>query len=54
MKKLAILAIAASMAVPASAAVELYTKNGADTITCPLAAGAVILPLLYAWGSISL
>ena len=34
--------------------VELYTKNGIDTITCPFAAGAVMLPLLYLWGSISL
>ena len=46
--------IISAAAAAASAAVELYTKNGADTITCPLAAGAVILPLLYAWGSISL
>ena len=34
--------------------VELFTKNGADTITCPFAASAVLLPLLYLWGSISL
>lgn len=37
-----------------SALVELFTKNGNDTITCPLAAAATILPLLHAWGSISL
>lgn len=31
----------------ASAAVELFTKNGHDTITCPLAATAVILPMIF-------
>jgi hypothetical protein len=30
-----------------TAAVELYTKNGYDTVTCPIAAAAVLLPLLY-------
>lgn len=35
------------------AAVELYTRNGMDTITCPLAAAAVILPLVNIyWGHI--
>lgn len=33
-----------------SAVVELYTRNGMDTITCPLAAAAVLLPLVYLWG----
>lgn len=31
----------------ASAVVELFTENGYDTITCPLAATAVILPMLF-------
>jgi phytol kinase len=33
-----------------SAVVELYTKGGMDTITCPLAAAAVLIPLTYLWG----
>ena len=37
-----------------SAIVELYSKNGHDTITCPFAAAFTLLPLLYLWGSISL
>lgn len=35
----------------ASSVVELYTRNGMDTITCPFAAAAVLLPLLYLWGA---
>ena len=35
-----------------SAAVELYTPNGMDTITCPLAAMAVLLPLVALFGGI--
>lgn len=34
----------------ACAAVELYTKNGMDTLTCPLAAAAVMIPLILLWG----
>lgn len=30
--------------------VELFTRNGMDTVTCPFAAAAVLLPLLYLWG----
>lgn len=36
-----------------SSVVELYTRNGMDTITCPFSAAAVILPLLYLWGALS-
>lgn len=43
--------IIAALAAAASAVVELYTRNGMDTITCPFAAAAVILPLLYLWGA---
>lgn len=32
------------------AVVELYTRNGMDTLTCPLAAAVVILPLTHLWG----
>lgn len=35
-----------------SAIVELYTLNGIDTITCPLAAMAVLLPLVHLFGGI--
>jgi len=28
------------------AVVELYTKAGMDTVTCPLAAAAVMIPLV--------
>jgi len=37
------------LAALASAAVELYTLDGFDTLTCPLAAAAVILPLTLLW-----
>lgn len=30
--------------------VELYTKGGMDTITCPFSAAAVLIPLIYLWG----
>jgi phytol kinase len=32
------------------AVVELYTKNGMDTLTCPLAAAAIMIPLVRLWG----
>lgn len=32
------------------AVVELYTKGGMDTLTCPLAAAAVLIPLVRLWG----
>ena len=33
-----------------SALVELYTRGGMDTITCPLVAASVLIPLVYMWG----
>ena len=33
-----------------SATVELFTLNGIDTITCPMAAMAVLLPMVYVFG----
>lgn len=32
------------------AVVELYTKNGMDTLTCPFAAAAIMIPLVHLWG----
>ena len=29
------------------AVVELYTRNGMDTLTCPFAAAAILIPLLH-------
>lgn len=37
-----------------SAVVELYTLKGFDTVTCPFAAAAVVIPLLYAFGGLIL
>ncbi len=34
----------------ACAVVELYTRNGMDTLTCPFAAAAVLIPLTHFWG----
>ncbi len=34
-----------------TAVVELYTKGGMDTLTCPLAAASVLIPLVYLWGA---
>jgi len=36
----------------ASALSELYSKNGMDTIFCPLSAMAVLLPLMYLFGGL--
>ena len=33
-----------------SATVELYSKDGNDTVFCPLAAMAILLPLVYVFG----
>ena len=44
--------IIAALTAAASSIVELFTRNGMDTITCPFAAAAVILPLLYLWGAL--
>lgn len=38
------------LAAVVSAAVELYTPGGFDTLTCPLASAAVILPLVHLLG----
>lgn len=43
--------VIALLTAAASAAVELYTRNGFDTVTCPLAACAVILPLVKVFGA---
>lgn len=43
--------IIAALTAAISSVVELYTRNGMDTITCPFSAAAVILPLLYLWGA---
>lgn len=32
------------------AVVELYTKNGMDTLTCPFAAAVIMIPLIRLWG----
>lgn len=32
-----------------SAVVELYTRGGMDTLTCPFAAAAVMIPLVHLW-----
>ncbi len=42
----------AMLGAAASAVVELYTRGGMDTLTCPLAAAAVILPLVYLWTAV--
>ena len=36
-----------------SALVELYTSGGYDTVTCPLSAMAVLLPLMYLFGGLA-
>jgi len=41
----------AVLTAAASSVVELFTRNGMDTVTCPFAAAAVLLPLLYLWGA---
>lgn len=42
--------LTALIAAAVSAAVELYTPGGYDTITCPVAAMTVMLPLLHLFG----
>ncbi len=44
------MAVTATCTAAVAAAVELYTPNGMDTITCPLAAMAVLLPLTALFG----
>lgn len=43
-------AVAAAGTAGVAAVVELYTPNGMDTITCPIAAMAVLLPLVALFG----
>jgi dolichol kinase len=45
----ATLAVAAITAA-VTAGVELCTKNGLDTLTCPLAAASTLIPLSQLWG----
>lgn len=45
--------IAAAVAGIAGSVVELYTRNGADTITCPLAAVVVLSGILWAFGGLT-
>ncbi len=40
----------AALTAAVCAAVELHTRNGMDTLTCPIAAATVILPLVRIWG----
>jgi phytol kinase len=44
--------ITAVLTAAASTAVELFTLKGMDTVTCPFAAAAVLLPLLHLWGAL--
>ena len=44
--------LSAAVTAAAAAATELYTPNGMDTITCPLAAMAALLPLVALFGGI--
>ncbi len=41
------------LAAAVCAVVELYTKGGFDTITCPFAAAAVIIPLVQLLGGVT-
>lgn len=40
----------AAVTAAVCAVVELYTKGGMDTLTCPLAAAAIMIPLVRLWG----
>jgi len=44
----------AVLTAAACAVVELYTLKGYDTITCPFAAAAVMIPLMLIWGGAAL
>jgi dolichol kinase len=39
----------AALTAAACTVVELYTKNGMDTLTCPFTAAAVLIPLVRLW-----
>lgn len=43
---------AALISAGAGSFVELSTKNGLDTITCPAAILAILLPLIHLWGGV--
>ncbi|MHB1154385.1 MAG: diacylglycerol/polyprenol kinase family protein [Eubacteriales bacterium] len=40
----------AAVTAAACAVVELYTRGGMDTLTCPFTAAAIMIPLVYLWG----
>jgi hypothetical protein len=40
-----------AVAALASAGMELFTKRGLDTITCPIVAMMVLVPLVMFWGA---
>lgn len=46
--------ITSALTAVVSAAVELYTKDGFDTITCPFAAAVIIIPCMFLWGGASI
>jgi hypothetical protein len=41
----------AAVTAAGCAVVELYTKGGMDTLTCPFAAAAILIPLVRLWGA---
>ncbi len=47
-----LLILISAVTAAASAACELYTKNGMDTITCPLASMTVLIALLFVFGGL--
>lgn len=40
----------AALTAAGTSIVELYTKNGMDTLTCPFTAAAIMTPLVLLWG----
>lgn len=44
------IAVAAAVTALVSAAIELFSKNGMDTVFCPLGAMAVLVPAVYLFG----
>lgn len=40
----------AAVTAAVCAVVELYTRGGMDTVTCPFAAVAILIPLIRLWG----
>ena len=40
----------AAITAAVCAIVELYTKGGMDTITCPLASAVILISLVHLWG----